>query len=413
MITTLSNNNRSVVRFINKTMINLSLKTRRKLWLKVHLWLGLILGFFLSLFGLTGSILVFYEEINELLYPAYMTVSTPAQGEKAFQPLSNILIAATAVMPANAKLGSVQYPKDKNSSVKFNYQVPIANNQTDSWQLFVNPYTAKVLGSMLISKADAIFPQTFIGIIFSLHFGLLAGETGVIIVGIMGVVLVFSVLTGLILWWPLNGNWQRVLTIKPRASVERFNHDLHQSFGFYSSLPLLLILISGVYMNLPAQFMTVVKLFSPATENFADNPKSTFLKNAKPIGLANALDSARYHFPEGRINWLSVVDGKDGVYVIRLIDLPNLSQFWSERRIMVDQYSGKILKVQDPTNRKSAGQAVVDWQWPLHSGKAFGWTGRILVFLSGLACPVLFVTGTIRWLQKRRSKQFRAVKTTN
>ncbi|MFZ2452500.1 MAG: PepSY-associated TM helix domain-containing protein [Methylovulum miyakonense] len=42
---------------------------------------------------------------------------------------------------------------------------------------------------------------------------------------------------------------------------------------------------------------------------------------------------------------------------------------------------------------------------PLHSGKAFGWTGRILVFLSGLACPLLFVTGFIRWQQKRRAKQ--------
>jgi uncharacterized iron-regulated membrane protein len=26
-----------------------------------------------------------------------------------------------------------------------------------------------------------------------------------------------------------------------------------------------------------------------------------------------------------------------------------------------------------------------------------------LVFLSGLACPVLFVTGVIRWLQKRKA----------
>lgn len=386
-------------------MINLPLKTRRKLWLIVHLYLGLVLGFFLSLFGLTGSILVFYEEINELLYPVYMTVSASVQGEKAFQPLSNIVIAATAAIPTNAKLSVVQYPKDTSSSYKFNYQIPVASGEkTDVWQLFVNPYSAKVLGSMMISKADAIFPQTFMGIIFSLHFALLAGETGGIIVGIVAMILVFSVLSGLILWWPLTGKWRRVLTIKRHTSVERFNHDLHQSFGFYSSLPLLLILISGVYMNLPAQFMAVVKLFSPTTESFADNPKSILVKNAKPIGLANALNAARSHYPGGRINWLSLADGAEGVYVISLIDLPNLSHFWSERQIIVDQYSGKILKVQDPSNRKSAGQTVVDWQWPLHSGKAFGWTGRVLVFLSGLACPLLFVTGVIRWLQKRNAK---------
>ena len=32
----------------------------RKIWLNVHLWLGLTAGFGLSLIGLTGSVLVFY-----------------------------------------------------------------------------------------------------------------------------------------------------------------------------------------------------------------------------------------------------------------------------------------------------------------------------------------------------------------
>jgi uncharacterized iron-regulated membrane protein len=386
--------------------MTLTLKTRRKRWLSVHLYLGLVLGFFLSLFGITGSILVFYEEINTLLYPAQMTVSVPVQGEKALQPLSQLMAKAKAAMPTNAKLRFIDYPKQPSTSYQFNYQVPVANHdQMDEWRLSINPYSADVLGTSLIKNADAVFPSMLIPFVFRLHFALLAGETGVIIVGIMGVMLVFSVLTGLILWWPLTGNWRRVLTIKRRASVERFNHDLHQSTGFYSSVLLLLILISGVYMNLPEQFMSIVKLFSPATENFMDNPKSTVLQGAQPIGLPAALESARSHYPEGRINWLSLADGEQGVYVISLIDLPELSAFWSERRIIVDQYSGKILKVQDPTNRKSAGQTFIDWQWPLHSGKAFGWTGRILVFITGLLCPVLFITGVIRWLQKRRAKK--------
>jgi uncharacterized iron-regulated membrane protein len=384
----------------------LSLKTRRKQWLKVHLWLGLLLGFFLSLFGITGSILVFYEEINDVLYPDYMTVSVPIQGENALQPFSHLMAVATTAIPENAKLGSIQYPKDTSSSIKFNYQVPAANSsEADVWQLFINPYSAEVLGKLQIKKADNIFPSTLIAIVFDLHFALLAGATGGIIVGIIGVTLVFSVLTGLILWWPLTSKWLRVLTIKRRASVERFNHDLHQRTGFYSSVPLLLILISGVYMNLPGQFMTVIKLLSPATESFADNPKSTVLQGAYPIALFVALDSVRSHYPEGRINWLSLADGEKGVYVISMIDSPELSAFWSERRVIVDQYSGEILKVQDPTNRKSSGQTFIDWQWPLHSGKAFGWTGRILVFITGLVCPVLFITGMIRWLQKRRAKK--------
>lgn len=38
------------------------LKTRRKRWLDVHLRLGLSLGFLLSIYGITGSILVLYPE---------------------------------------------------------------------------------------------------------------------------------------------------------------------------------------------------------------------------------------------------------------------------------------------------------------------------------------------------------------
>jgi len=67
----------------------------------------------------------------------------------------------------------------------------------------------------------------------------------------------------------------------------------------------------------------------------------------------------------------------------------------------MDRYSGKILDVGDPTIG-TAGEVFTHWQW---SGQAFGMTGRILMFLSGLACPVLFVTGVIRWLQKRRAKR--------
>lgn len=73
------------------------------------------------------------------------------------------------------------------------------------------------------------------------------------------------------------------------------------------------------------------------------------------------------------------------------------------RCVVIDQYSGKILDVDDPAIG-TAGEVFTHWQWPLHSGQAFGWTGRILVFLSGLACPLLFITGVIRWLQKRKAK---------
>jgi uncharacterized iron-regulated membrane protein len=165
-------------------------------------------------------------------------------------------------------------------------------------------------------------------------------------------------------------------------------------------------------MNLPEQFMVLVRQFSPGTQNIMDLPhsNSTPAHGQTPIGLAEALTIVQSRYPDGRVDGLRPADGESGVHYIRMIDVPNLSHFWSERQIIVDQYSGAILQVHDPGTRRTAGQTFVDWQWPLHSGKAFGWTGRILVFITGLLCPVLFVTGVIRWLQKRRAKLTRARK---
>ncbi|BBL60560.1 hypothetical protein MKFW12EY_41730 [Methylomonas koyamae] len=73
-----------------------------------------------------------------------------------------------------------------------------------------------------------------------------------------------------------------------------------------------------------------------------------------------------------------------------------------------DRCSGHILDHDDLSLPiAKAGEIFTRWQWPLHSGQAFGMTGRILVFITGLACPVSFTTGVIRWLQKRRGRQIR------
>jgi len=46
------------------------LKRRRKLWLQIHLWLGLLAGSVLLIAGLTGSIITFWQELDAVLNPA-------------------------------------------------------------------------------------------------------------------------------------------------------------------------------------------------------------------------------------------------------------------------------------------------------------------------------------------------------
>jgi uncharacterized iron-regulated membrane protein len=382
------------------------LKARRKLWLEVHGWLGLILGFCLAIFGITGSVLVFYEETDDWLNPGVIALANLVEGQEHFRPVDDIVEAARSVMPDRAQIGSIIYPRHDRRAYQFFYRVVTDNESTPELRhVFVNPYTAEVTGTRAVIERGRWLPDGFVPFMFQLHFALLAGNTGAVVVGIMGVISIISVLTGLIVWWPLTGKWRRALTIKRAASPERLNHDVHQTFGFYTALIMLAVLLSGVYMNLPDHFKVPVKLLSPNSRSFTDNPQSSPAAGRSPIGLDRALASVRRSYPEGRVNWLRLPEGETGVYTISIRDVPGLSRFWSERRVTVDQYSGEILTVHDPDTRTAAGDTFLDWMWPLHSGKVFGWPGRILIFVTGLACPVLYVTGVVRWLQKRRAKR--------
>jgi uncharacterized iron-regulated membrane protein len=55
--------------------------------------------------------------------------------------------------------------------------------------------------------------------------------------------------------------------------------------------------------------------------------------------------------------------------------------------------------------QNTAGNTVLDWLHPLHNGEAFGLVGRWMTFFSGFVPLLLFVTGYIRWRQKRQAKR--------
>lgn len=389
------------------------LKARRKLWLDVHLYLGLIAGAILAVVGLTGGILVFYQEMQEVLNPELAIVSVPPETQKQLHSLDDIVAAAETAKPQGSRFFKVYYPRKPDVAYKFLYFVR-AESQADNgdgYYIFVDPYTAQVKGLQLWHPKDRYWGRPLVSFIMQLHWCLLLGKKiGGLLVGILGVLSIISVLTGLIVWWPLTGKFKQALTFKRNAGAVRFNFDLHKTVGFYSAVVLLPVLFSGIYFSLPDQVNVLVKLlsttdrpnaFSTIPAEIRSNPPQA---GQQPISFSKVEALVQKRSPAGKLWMLNAPKNREDVYTVMKNDVTEISRFTGYRDFAVDQYSGEILKVYD-RGSGSAGDIFLDWQWPLHSGHAFGWTGRILVFLSGLACPVLYVTGVIRWLQKRKAKQ--------
>lgn len=377
------------------------LKARRKRWLRVHLWLGLSLGLFLAIIGLTGSILVFWQEIDEALNPQLYRTSTSPGTPRSLDEMAAV---AKQTVPAGWDSFWALVPEDTHGNYVFGFYYPNISpppEQVQSISVGIDPYTAEVSHKRVFYHGSNPMKHSFVGFLFKLHYALLLGETGGTLVGIMAVLFVISVLTGLILWWPLTGNWRRVLTIKRRASSARFNHDLHQSAGLYSLIVLLAVLVSGMYFNLPDQFSWLVERFSPLTPEV----QVSLVSNRDQVSVEEALQRVRKDYSGGKPRYYTFNSGERHLFTACYKDVPELQDYvLAERCLVLNTTDGNLVQVKDAAHG-SGGDVFMQWQWPLHSGQVFGWTGRILVFIAGLVCPLLFVTGVIRWLQKRRARR--------
>ncbi|HXZ14792.1 MAG TPA: PepSY-associated TM helix domain-containing protein, partial [Roseiarcus sp.] len=244
--------------------------------------------------------------------------------------------------------------------------------------------------------------QPFIEILLAFHSTLLLGANNAYIVGSLGILLFFSVLLGLYLWWPRNGDWRLGLKVKWGASRERVVYDLHRSVGIYGAAILLIMLFTGAAMIFKPATRAVTTLFSPVRPD-ADFGRSKPILDRSPIGVDAAVAAANAVFPDGRLHWVLLPSTPNGVYVVgkQSDGEPNRSKTY--RNVGVDQYSGEILHVQDRA-AFTAGERFLEWLFPLHSGEAFGQFGRPITLLTGIIPLALYVTGFLRWRQRRRGR---------
>ena len=65
--------------------------------------------------------------------------------------------------------------------------------------------------------------------------------------------------------------------------------------------------------------------------------------------------------------------------------------------------AGDVVDQRDPL-RAPAGDTLISWLFPLHSGEALGLAGRLAWSIFGVAPPFLFATGLWLWLKRRRAR---------
>lgn len=369
------------------------MKRARRWWLNLHLWTGLALGAVFALLGLTGSLLVFYPEIDRALNPV-LRPSAPAAQIASVQAVADRL---RGWYPEREGGWRIELPLNENTPVIARYAHPAERDGRSFSPLMVtlDPVT-------LQRTSDRIWGDYLVTWIYDLHYTLLFDTTGELMVGIIGLVMLLSLISGLWLWWPSLTRWRAVLRPELREGAVRRNYDLHVLGGAYGAVLLIVLALTGAGLALPEQTRSLldgVLVVKPMPEVAAYAGVDT----AVLIDLDDAVAIAREYFPEADLRWVDVPGIGEGPISIRLHQPGEPGRRFPKTRVWLDPYGGEILAVRDPAEN-AAGNVVLDWLHPLHNGEAFGLAGRWLAFASGFVPLLLFVTGFIRWRQKQKAR---------
>lgn len=389
----------------------MSRKNIRKIWLNVHLTLALLVGFFFVILGLTGSCNVFYYELGEFGLP-----SLNSQSQSKPRSLDEIMQTVINAHPQRVGGWFMVLPGYLSDYIWVEYPKPDETKDElfAPLEILVNPYTGEIV-------AQHFWGQTLISLIYELHADFITGkiskemgEIGFKVVCFLGIFLFASCLSGLCLWWPRNGKFKTAVTMKPHSSPQRFYYDLHKVVGFYSSVLLMVIAFTGFSFSYGEYIKPLVNAFSVVSPDHLKNPmiKSTYVDSAQPISIVQAIAIADQVFPKAELRGIGTPDGKDGVYMIAKRQAGEANRIRPRSKVWIDQYSGKVLATQD-TNKFTTGETFLNVLWPLHDGQILGLPGRILWCLVGFAPLVLYVTGILRWLQKRRAKKAMSLRQLN
>jgi uncharacterized iron-regulated membrane protein len=359
----------------------------RALVFRVHLWLGLGVGLYIALIGLTGAIVVFRPELQAAAYPEFHTPDRGPSGSSrnALQNAdpATVLREIQASFP-DSRVSGIDWPTYRRDTF-----LAYVSEEGGFRAVFVHPVTGRVQGEL---------PYDWIRWLQDLHFDLLAGTTGRVVNGVGALCLALTCLTGLIVWWPGLTRWRDGLRIHGRRGWKRGTWELHGATGVWLLALLLHWAVTGAYFGFPQPFRSAVGALSPLAA--ANQPASTVPTALAPI-TRPAPDAiiarARLEVPGAKVARMVWPFGGRGTFLVVMARRVHGDyDTGDEVTLYFDQYTGDLLLARDH-QRRSAGDAVMAWILPLHAGSFGGMPIKILWALAGLALPLLFATGLVMW----------------
>ena len=359
---------------------------RNELILKLHLVLGLLCTLFLVVMGATGSFLAYEYSFDRLLNPQLFHVLPQAQR----QSLAKLIEIVHQANP-NAKIVLIDLAGVAGNRPDVSYQVQVMRRGSSTpTNVFIDPYTGHLLG-----ERNGI---GFAAEVHEFHFNLGLGEAGRLTASVFSGGMTLLAVTGLVLWWP-----RKLLRIRRNSSAGRANFELHNAIGFYSSIFIVLFGVTGIGIY-------GADVFAPALDRLAHQAsrqhEPTVFSQPAVVGTPalspdRAAVIAATTIPGARVSQVVLPKGPQGGYRVRL-KFPEDRQTPGRSSVHIDQYTGNVMWSQSTREAAIGTRYIRFWNREIHSGTAFGPAFQVAAAATGLAIPLLAITGPLIWWRRYR-----------
>lgn len=235
--------------------------------------------------------------------------------------------------------------------------------------------------------------------LYDWHLHLLAGKTGEQVLGVLGWLALFLLVSGPLLWWP--GRRNLAASLRPHAQPPtRRWLSWHRSAGVLAWPLIVLVSLTGtlmVYGNGTGRLLRAV---------FADPPPpprpAAIAWRDAPIDWAAVLDAAQRALPGAALHRVALPRERNGQVAIRA-QAPGEWHQVGRSTVWLDPWTATVLGRYDAT-ADGLGTRINQAVYPVHSGGVGGRAWRIAATASGLLPAFFLVTGFLFWRARRRRR---------
>jgi uncharacterized iron-regulated membrane protein len=377
---------------------------------------------FLFLTGVTGAVISWDHELDDLLNPHLMQAPGRGEAQSALElvrrfeeqnPTARVTFAPLAPEPGDSLALFVEPRVDPATGRQFE----LGYNQ-----VFIDPATGKELGRREWGAVWPISSETLVSFLYKLHYSLHIPEMwgidrwgewllgGIALLWTLDCFIAFylTLPRGRLTW----ERWRRAWQVRTRAGTHKLNFDLHRAGGLWTWALLFVVAFTAFSLNLYSEvFYPVMSKVSQVTPSPFDlrAPRDRHDPVEPGLGFVSVLEKAKeeanrrgWDEPAGSVFYTP----QFGVYGVQFFHPgdDHGAAGVGPARLYYDALDGRYLGERQPW-KGTAADIFVQAQFPVHSGRILGLPGRILISLMGIVVAALSVTGVVIWWKKRRAAQ--------